>query len=111
MIYEHGEQWWNDNDREKLLIRPPERTLAILPDSNLVENQEELGEGNYEFCLQNISFIFVEFLNMPLKFSDMRSTALLPFRREVYCGFLSPLKMYRLGPFLTRELCVQLQAL
>jgi hypothetical protein len=24
MIYEHGEPWWNDIDRGKLVIHPPE---------------------------------------------------------------------------------------
>jgi hypothetical protein len=24
VIEEHGEPWWNDDDREKLLIHPPE---------------------------------------------------------------------------------------
>jgi hypothetical protein len=24
VIYEHGEEWWNDVDRVNLLIRPPE---------------------------------------------------------------------------------------
>jgi hypothetical protein len=24
VIYEHGERWWNDIDRDKLLIRPSE---------------------------------------------------------------------------------------
>jgi hypothetical protein len=30
LIYEHGEPWWNDIDRGKLLICPP-HSLAILP--------------------------------------------------------------------------------
>jgi hypothetical protein len=30
VIYEHGEPWWNDDDRENILIRPPELS-AILP--------------------------------------------------------------------------------
>jgi hypothetical protein len=32
--------------------------------SHLVANQEELGKENYGFCLQNLSFIFTEFLNI-----------------------------------------------
>jgi hypothetical protein len=31
VIYEHEETWWNDIDRGKLLIRPPERSPALLP--------------------------------------------------------------------------------
>jgi hypothetical protein len=31
VIYEHGEPWWNDINRENLLIRPPEHSLSIIP--------------------------------------------------------------------------------
>jgi hypothetical protein len=48
-IYEHGEPWWNDVSKGKLLIHPPE--LSGNPtSSHLVVNQEELGEGD-EFGL------------------------------------------------------------
>jgi hypothetical protein len=30
-MYEHGEPWWSYVDMGKLLIRPPERALPILP--------------------------------------------------------------------------------
>jgi hypothetical protein len=57
MRYEHGEPWWNDMDRRKLLIRPPD--LSGNPTiSHLLANQEELGEGNDEFGLPSI---FVHF--------------------------------------------------
>jgi hypothetical protein len=42
---------------KKLLIRPPEHPLANLS----VANQEDLGEGNDEFYIQNIYFILLEF--------------------------------------------------
>jgi hypothetical protein len=52
VIYEHVEPWWNDIDREELLIRPPE--LCSNPNSShLAAKQEELGEEN-EFGLQSI---------------------------------------------------------
>jgi hypothetical protein len=44
----HGEPWWNDTGKGKLLIRPPERS-GNPTSSHLAEKQEELGEGNYEF--------------------------------------------------------------
>jgi hypothetical protein len=54
VIYEHGEPWWNDNDRGKLLICPPE--LSGNPtSSHLVVIQQELGKGN-EFSLRNKFF-------------------------------------------------------
>jgi hypothetical protein len=41
VIYEQGEPWWNDTDRTKLLIHPPE--LSGNPtNSHLVAKQEEL---------------------------------------------------------------------
>jgi hypothetical protein len=50
VIYEHGELWWNDIGRGKLLNRPPE--LSGNPTSKvIVAKQEELGEGNDEFGL------------------------------------------------------------
>jgi hypothetical protein len=48
VTYEHGELWWNDIRRGKLLIRPPELS-GNSTSSHLVVNEEELGEGNYEF--------------------------------------------------------------
>jgi hypothetical protein len=51
--YDHGEPWWNNTDRGKLLIHPPE--LSDNPtSSHIVANKEKLGEGNYEFGLWNI---------------------------------------------------------
>jgi hypothetical protein len=50
VIYEHGEPWWNDISRGKLLIRPQE--LSGNPTSrHLVEMQDKLCEGNHEFGL------------------------------------------------------------
>jgi hypothetical protein len=34
MLYEHGGTWWNDVDRGKLLIRPPE--LSGNPTSRII---------------------------------------------------------------------------
>jgi hypothetical protein len=55
MIYEHGELWWNDTDRGKLLIHPPE--LPDNPTSRyLVAKHEELAMEMMNFALQSISF-------------------------------------------------------
>jgi hypothetical protein len=41
VIYEHGDPWWSDTERGKLLIRPPE--LSSNPtSSHLAAKQEEL---------------------------------------------------------------------
>jgi hypothetical protein len=46
VIYEHEEPWWNDTDREKLLIHPPE--ISDNPtSSHLVANKEGLGKGKF----------------------------------------------------------------
>jgi hypothetical protein len=51
-IYELGEPWWNDIDREKLII-PPQ--LSDNSNSNhLLAKQEEISEGNDEFYLRGI---------------------------------------------------------
>jgi hypothetical protein len=63
---EHGEPWWNDTGRRKLLISPPE--LFVTPtSSHLVVMQEELGEGNYEFGHTKYLFFsyFEGISNMP----------------------------------------------
>jgi hypothetical protein len=51
--YDHGEPWWNNIDRRKLLIHLPE--LSDNPtSSHIVANEEKFGEGNDEFGLWNI---------------------------------------------------------
>jgi hypothetical protein len=55
VIYEYREPQWNDTDRGKLLIHPSELSGNPIS-SHLVAKQEEIGEGNDEFCLQTISF-------------------------------------------------------
>jgi hypothetical protein len=64
-LYNYGEPWWNNVDRVKLLIRPPERSLAILPAKLSNSKSKDLGEGIDGFCLRNISFTLEEFLYMP----------------------------------------------
>jgi hypothetical protein len=61
VIYEHGKPWWNDNDREKLLIHPLELS-GNFTRSHLVAKQEEHDDGNAKLCLQSISFILMGFL-------------------------------------------------
>jgi hypothetical protein len=59
VIYEHGEPWWNDIGREKLLIRPPELSGNYIS-SHPVPKQEELGEENCEFCLMKYLCSYLE---------------------------------------------------
>jgi hypothetical protein len=48
-MYQYRGPWWNDIDRGKFLIRPPERSLVIRSAEPFSKNQEELGEVNNEF--------------------------------------------------------------
>jgi hypothetical protein len=53
MIYEHGKSWWNNVNRRKLLLRPPE--LSGNPTNRDIWQQVgETGEGKYEFGLASI---------------------------------------------------------
>jgi hypothetical protein len=80
MVYEHEEQWWNDIDRGKLLIRPPQ--LSGNPtSSHPVPKQEELGEGNYDFGMRSI------FVHTPKGFLTC-----LKILRHATDGFTCPTK-------------------
>jgi hypothetical protein len=45
VMYDHGELWWNDMNRGKLVIRLPELF------GNSSSKAGGTGKGNYEFCL------------------------------------------------------------
>jgi hypothetical protein len=51
-IYEHREPWLSDVDRGKLLIRPPECSLAILPCNRKIGGTGKINE----FCLTKYIF-------------------------------------------------------
>jgi hypothetical protein len=63
VIYEHGKPWWNDIDRGKLLILPPDLSGNPIS-SNLEVNQEELAKET-NFTLRSIASYFEWFFNMP----------------------------------------------
>jgi hypothetical protein len=64
MIYEHGEPWWNDVDRRKLLIRPPEFSLTALPTVIYQQIRRILAKEMMDF-VDDISITLVEFFNKP----------------------------------------------
>jgi hypothetical protein len=64
IIYEYREPWWNNTDREKLLICPPDFSANFTRSHLSVKQKEEHGKDNAEFCLQRISFILIGFINM-----------------------------------------------
>jgi hypothetical protein len=62
--YKHGEPWWKDIDRVKVVIRPPQ--LSGNPtSSHLVGKQEDLEKEIINFALRNISFVRRRVFSMP----------------------------------------------
>jgi hypothetical protein len=64
VIYEHEEPWWNDIDRVKLLIRPPELSGKSTR-SHPIANQEELGEEMMTLAFDISLFILGSDIYMP----------------------------------------------
>jgi hypothetical protein len=64
VIHEHGEPWWNDVDRGKFLIRPPEFS-GNPTTSRLVAKQEEQPKEMTDFALRIILSYSVGFFSMP----------------------------------------------
>jgi hypothetical protein len=57
VTFEHGEPWWNDIDRGKLLIRPPK--LSGSPATiHLVPKEEEVANEMINFALRSI-FVYI----------------------------------------------------
>jgi hypothetical protein len=53
LLFEHGKPWWNDADRGKLLIRPPE--FSGNPISRVIcSKQEERANGMMNLTLRSI---------------------------------------------------------
>jgi hypothetical protein len=50
VIYEHGEQWWNDMNRRKLLISQPDIS-ANPASSNLLAKEKEMAKKTIHFAL------------------------------------------------------------
>jgi hypothetical protein len=74
-------------------------------------SQERVGEREKEMRIESIRPRGTSrVLLSAVKSYDMGPPALLSIRRKVCCGFLSPLKIHRLGRALTRNLWVQWQA-
>jgi hypothetical protein len=95
VICEHGETWWKDVDREELVIRPPE--LPGNPMSILLWYQAlKTGEGNDEFGFAKYFYSYLQVIFLRGVNPTWYLPALLPIRRKVCCGFLSPLKIHRL---------------
>jgi hypothetical protein len=91
------ESWlWRWCRLGKLLSRPPE--LSGSPTSkDIWEQVRGMDEG-------------VRILQHAIKSYDMRPPALFLIRSKMCCGFLSPLKIHRLGQVWTRDPWVQWQA-
>jgi hypothetical protein len=53
VIYDNGEQWWNDINGGKLLILPPKLSTG----SHLAAKHDEVAKEITDFALEIISFI------------------------------------------------------
>jgi hypothetical protein len=91
-------EWYR---RRELPIRP---YLSGNPtSSHLVANR---GKGMMNLSLRSIFVHTCKWFFTYRKSYDMGPTALLPLPRKACYGFLSPLKVHRLGWVWTRKLCV-----
>jgi hypothetical protein len=85
-------EWYRDRRNSRL----PELSFNFTR-SHPVAKQEKHGEGNADFFfLQSISFILVGLFNMP-RIYDMGPMAIISLRRKACYGFLSPLRILRVG--------------
>jgi len=110
VIHGLGEPWCNGMLTEKNSSLLHQSSLAILPAESSGSKQEEWVKGMRIWPCQVFLFILASYFLHAVKSYDMGPTALLPLRRKVCCGFLSPLKIHRLGWVWTREPWVQWQA-
>jgi hypothetical protein len=83
VIYEHEELLWNDVDRIKLLIRPPELSGSLAAESSGSKHEEPAKDLPCEVFLLILATFFLHMV----KYYDMEPTALLPLRRKTCCGF------------------------
>jgi hypothetical protein len=112
MMYEHGELWCNDVDREKTPWFVYHSTLwQSYHQCHLIGNQGGHGEVDDEFSLWSTFFTLRSYFTHAVKSCVMGPTGLLPLRRKVWHVFLSPFKIHSLGRVWTRELWVQWQTL
>jgi hypothetical protein len=76
VIYEHGELWLNNINKEKLLIRLQEPS-GNHTNSHLVAKQDELAKEIINLALQSISFIVLGVLYHAIKTST--------WGKQLYC--------------------------
>jgi hypothetical protein len=77
-------------------VTPDLSTRAVLP-AETSQASKRNGRRNEHFAYPIHYFDTSTDLLHAVKSYDMGPTALLPVRRKVCCGFLSPLKIHRLG--------------
>jgi hypothetical protein len=80
-------EWYSQG---KLLILPPDRSLAILPAKLSSSKTGENGEGHDKFSLTKYIFHTSKGSFHAITSHDMGPMALLPLRRKACWGFLSP---------------------
>jgi hypothetical protein len=99
LYYPRMRATWASDRRDWLGLTPNLTTRALWSTETPLE-QWEIGEGNENLVYPS---------SWDFKSSFTCRPVLLPIRRKVWCGFLLPLKILRLGRFRTRNLWVQWQ--
>jgi hypothetical protein len=108
VISEHGEPWWWWC---RLGITPDSSTRALWQ-SYQQRHLRQVGGMDEGVRILPISIWNTSRdLEHAVKSYDMGPPGLVPVRRKMCCGFLSPLKIHRLGRVWTRNPWVQWQAL
>jgi hypothetical protein len=88
VTYEHGELRWNDIDREKLRIRPPELS-GNSASSHLAAKQEGMENEMINFATKYL-FNTRRILQHSITTSDMGPMSLLTLQRKNCCGLSWP---------------------
>jgi hypothetical protein len=93
--------WWNDNvDKGK---------TTDSTTSDIWQQAEGMGERDENLALHNISVHTCKWYFTCCKILWHGASGFIPLQRKACCGFLSPLKIHRLGRVWTREPWVQWQ--
>jgi hypothetical protein len=93
VIHEHGEPWWNDDDNKGT----HDSCTRNLWQSYQQSSGSKQKEWEKVKPCKVFLFILASDILHAIKAYNMGPPALLLLQRKVCCGFLSPLKIHRLG--------------
>jgi hypothetical protein len=91
VIYKHGELWWNDIDRGKLVHQS---SLAMITAESSSSKAGGNGEGKINVCLTKYLFHSWKGSLTCCKILRHGADGFTPLRSKSCCGFLSTLKIH-----------------